>query len=187
MEKYGFFDFGFGPRDPAKRSVSKNASQRYQGNVLNRIQSRDFGVFVLYFLDFSTSALGPGTPAKRSVSKNASQRYQGNVLNRIQSRDFKVFVFYRGERLFGILGFAVFLWFFVAKPCFPCEQIFLPLRVTSNSRAMLRPSRSSSDVGRRRLVVGCRRSVDRSSSVGRSSSVNRSVVVVNVPKRTQTH
>ena len=67
--------------------------------------------FFRYFLctfgktDFSTSALGPGTPAKRSVSKNASQRYQGNVLNRIQSRDLKVFVFYRGERLFGILGF----------------------------------------------------------------------------------
>ena len=55
--------------------------------------------------DFSTSALGPGTPAKRSVSKNASQRYQENVLNRIRSRDFGVFVFYRGERLFGILGF----------------------------------------------------------------------------------
>ena len=28
--------------------VSKNASQRYQGNVLNRIQSRDFEVFVFY-------------------------------------------------------------------------------------------------------------------------------------------
>ena len=46
-----FSDFStsaLGPGTPAKRSVSKNDGQRYQGNVLNRIQSRDFGDFVFY-------------------------------------------------------------------------------------------------------------------------------------------
>ena len=43
-----FSTSALGPGTPAKRSVSKNANQRYQGNVLNRIQSRDFEVFVFY-------------------------------------------------------------------------------------------------------------------------------------------
>ena len=38
----------WGPGTPAKRSVSKNDAQRYFGNVLNRIQSRDFEGFVFY-------------------------------------------------------------------------------------------------------------------------------------------
>ena len=49
--RWGFSDFStsaLGPGTPAKRSVSKNDGQRYQGNVLNRIQSRDFEVFVFY-------------------------------------------------------------------------------------------------------------------------------------------